>query len=212
MDIVFFDCDGTLTPIKSSWEYLHRRLNLWDGLAEKFQTLYLEGKIDYHEFCKMDAMLWKGIHLDEVLRIVSEVPLTKGAFEMVKAFKEMGILTVIVSTGISFFVNRIKELLGIDYAEANELLFSNGRLTGEVKINVEQNRKDIVVKRILKKYGIAKEKAIAVGDGPGDISMFQSVGLPIGFNPDKTLMAHTKYQVFGEDLSDVIPLIKKFRR
>ena len=49
--VVFFDCDGTLTAVKSSWQYLHERLGLWDDHAEEFQELFREGKIDYAEFC-----------------------------------------------------------------------------------------------------------------------------------------------------------------
>jgi phosphoserine phosphatase len=53
--IVFFDCDGTLTKVKSSWEYLHRRLELWTDKADAYQVLFREGKIDYNEFCRKDA-------------------------------------------------------------------------------------------------------------------------------------------------------------
>ena len=49
--IVFLDCDGTLTKVKSSWEYLHRRLELWTENADEYQELFRQGRIDYHEFC-----------------------------------------------------------------------------------------------------------------------------------------------------------------
>lgn len=52
--IVFFDCDGTLTKIKSSWEYIHRRLNIWNNNADKYQALFHSGLIDYDEFCRRD--------------------------------------------------------------------------------------------------------------------------------------------------------------
>ena len=42
--VVFFDCDGTLTKTKSSWEYLHRRLNLWTKNADTYQALIPRGK------------------------------------------------------------------------------------------------------------------------------------------------------------------------
>ncbi|MCX7857423.1 MAG: HAD family phosphatase [Deltaproteobacteria bacterium] len=212
MKIVFLDCDGTLTPIKSSWEYIHRRLNLWNDLAEHFQSLFFKGKIDYYEFCKRDAQLWKGLPLEKVLKIISEIPLTPGAKEMVNAFKQWGLTTGIISTGLSFLVNRVKDLLCIDFAESNELLALSGFLTGEIRINVEQNKKDAVVKRILNELGIEAEKAIAIGDGIGDISMFQSVGLPIGFNPDEATIPFLKHYIFSDTLKDLIPILERYMK
>jgi len=208
--IVFLDCDGTLTRVKSSWEYLHRRLNLWEGLAEEYERLYLDGKIDYYEFCKRDAQLWAGIPVKEIMRIIEEIHLMPGAKEMVRAFKEMGLVTAIISTGLSLLVNRVKDLLGIDYAESNELLSFDGALTGEIRIKVEQNKKDKVVKKMLNELALRKEEALAVGDGIGDLSMFESVGVSIGFNPDKTVLKSVKYPIFGETLEDVIPIVKRY--
>ena len=70
---VFFDCDGTFTKVKSSWEYIHRRLNIWNDYADEYQMLFREGKIDYEEFCRKDALLWKGLSVDEVMKIVSSI-------------------------------------------------------------------------------------------------------------------------------------------
>jgi len=33
--LALFDLDGTLTTERSAWEYIHRRLGVWDGQAEK---------------------------------------------------------------------------------------------------------------------------------------------------------------------------------
>ncbi|MDW8002424.1 MAG: HAD family phosphatase [Deltaproteobacteria bacterium] len=209
--VLFLDCDGTLTQIKSSWEYLHRRLNLWDDLAEHFQRLYLEGKIDYYEFCRKDAYLWAGRSLKEVLEIVKEIPLTKGAEKAIKILKDMGFYTVIVSTGLSLVVNRVKELLGIDLAVSNELLTSDGFITGKIKINVEQGRKDRVVKNVLKRFGLRREDAFAIGDGVGDLTMFQSVGVSIGFNPEPEIIPYVNYSVTSDNLLDVVPLLELHR-
>lgn len=59
--IVFFDCDGTLTKVKSSWQYLHERLGLWDDHADAFQHRYRAGEIDYEEFCRRDAEPLEGL-------------------------------------------------------------------------------------------------------------------------------------------------------
>lgn len=179
--VVFLDCDGTLTKITSSWEYLHRRLDLWTANADAYQALFREGKIDYYEFCRRDALLWRGLPVSRVNEIVSEIPYQDGVVEAVTTLKKLGIFTVIISSGLSFLVNRVREALSIDMALSNELTSQAGFLTGDVKINVEYNRKDRVVRGVLRNLGFVKEESSAVGDGDGDRGMFDEVGLPIGF-------------------------------
>lgn len=186
--IVFFDCDGTLTPIKSSWEYLHRRLELWDENADEFQRLFREGKIDYYEFCRRDAALWKGMALGRVMGIINEIPYHEGTREVVDLLTQQGIMTVILSTGLSFLVERVRSELGIDRAISNHLVVREGLLTGDIRIDIEHDNKGFWVERILEDYGISAEEAAAVGDGEGDRGMFESVGLRIGYQPQSVIV------------------------
>jgi phosphoserine phosphatase len=179
--VVFLDCDGTLTKIRSSWEYLHRRLDLWTSNADAYQMLFREGKIDYYEFCRRDALLWRGLPVSRINEIVNEIPYQDGVAEAMALLKKLGIFTVIISSGLSFLVNRVREDLSIDVALSNELTSREGLLTGDVKINVEYNQKDRIVRDVLRDLGVAKENSSAVGDGDGDKGMFDEVGLPIGF-------------------------------
>ena len=141
LKIVFLDCDGTLTAVKSSWEYLHRRLGLWDNNADEFQRLFREGKIDYYEFCKRDALLWKGLPLERVMAVIGEISYHDGVRELTDWLRAEGIHSVILSTGLSFLVERVRQDLGITRALSNDLVVHEGRLTGEIKIHVEHDNK-----------------------------------------------------------------------
>ncbi|HOC46628.1 MAG: HAD-IB family phosphatase [Syntrophorhabdaceae bacterium] len=180
--IVFLDCDGTLTKVKSSWEYLHRRLELWTENADEYQKLFRQGRIDYHEFCRRDALLWRGLSLDDVMPIIYDIPYQPGAPELVTSLKKAGITTVIVSTGLSLLVNRVKNELGIDHAFSNDLLVTNYILSGGIRINVDYDMKGKIVRDMLRDLGLGTHEACAIGDGEGDKGMFEEVGLPIGFN------------------------------
>jgi len=138
--IVFFDCDGTLTTVKSSWQYLHERLNLWDKLADEFQRLFHAGEIDYAEFCARDAALWKGLSAERVLRIMGDIPLHEGVRETMEALRAQGILTVLLSTGLSFLVDKVRRELDMTLAVANDLIVREGVLTGEVMIRVDHDQ------------------------------------------------------------------------
>ncbi len=180
--IVFLDCDGTLTTVKSSWEYLHRRLDLWTENADEYQDLFKRGLIDYHEFCRRDAFLWRGLRLDSVLPILNDIPYQPGAGEFIHSLKKAGIITVIISTGLSFLVEKVKKELGIDRSFANDLVVKNGALSGEIRINVDYDRKGTIVRTMLQGLGLTLDDASAIGDGEGDKGMFEEVALPIGFN------------------------------
>ena len=211
MKIVFLDCDGTLTTVKSSWEYLHRRLGLWDNNADEFQRLFREGKIDYYEFCKRDALAWKGLPLEQVMAVIQEIPYHEGVRELTDWLQAEGILSVILSTGLSFLVERVKKELGITRALSNDVLVHENRLTGEIKIHVEHDNKGYWVERILRELGIVPNDAAAIGDGEGDKGMFESVGLSIGFHPHRKLLPIVDHAIFNSSLAAAADLLRRHR-
>jgi phosphoserine phosphatase len=208
--VVFFDCDGTLTKTKSSWEYLHRRLNLWTKNADVYQALFQEGKIGYHEFCRRDALLWRGLPVSMVYQLINEISYQENAAGAVAALKKSGIYTVIISSGLSLLVNRVKEDLSIDAAFSNELVSQAGLLTGDIKINVEYNQKGPLVREILGVLGLQREEASAVGDGDGDKGMFDEVALPIGFVGNGDSPACLGCASLARGLNNVVRLIREY--
>jgi phosphoserine phosphatase len=212
LKIIFFDCDGTLTSVKSSWEYLHRRLGLWDNNADEFQRLFREGRIDYYQFCKRDALLWKGLSLQRVMAVIDEIPYHEGVKELTGWLRREGIVSVILSTGLSFLVDRVKEELGISRAISNDLLVRKGRLTGEIKIHVEHDNKGYWVRRILNELGLTSEDAAAIGDGEGDRGMFESVGLSIGYTPHPLVLPFVNHVIYNGSLASVADILTQHRQ
>ena len=208
--MVFFDCDGTITRVKSSWEYLHRRFNLWEDNADVYQKLFVGGLINYHEFCRKDALLWSGIPSALVDDVVEEIPYQDGIYECIFSLKCRGIVTIILSTGISTLVEKVQHNLGIDRAFSNELLSRNGFLTGEIKVNVDYDRKDKIVKDILDEFDFKKNESCAVGDGAGDKGMFEAVGVPVGFRPQKNIVSLLKHTIRGDSFTDLIDIIRNY--
>ena len=205
--MVFLDCDGTLTTVRSSWEYIHRRLGLWTDKADEYQVLFRAGKIDYHEFCRRDAFLWKGLPVGRLRSVISEITYQDGARELTRRLREKGIVTVIVSTGLAALVERVKKDLSIDLSFSNDLLETGGCLSGEILINVDYDRKGPVVKHLLERFNVSCREAAAIGDGEGDSGMFEEVGLPIGFNMNGNRDLFPARTVYVESLFDVIPIL-----
>jgi phosphoserine phosphatase len=180
--LALFDLDGTLTQEKSAWEYIHRRLGVWEGYAEKFQEAFLRGEISYDRFCQLDAEIWKGMRAAEVKRILREIPLYEGIEELLNYLRSKEMKLGIISSGLSFLGDWIMEKYAFDYAVANELGVEDGILNGKIKIRVRYDQKGEWVREAQHRFHARKEEILAVGDSTGDIDMFQMAGLSIAFN------------------------------
>jgi phosphoserine phosphatase len=203
--LALFDLDGTLTKEKSAWEYIHRRLGVWDGYAEKFQEAFLRGEISYDRFCQLDAEIWKGMRAAELQRILREIPLYEGIEELVNYLRSKEMKLGIISSGLSFLCDWIMEKYGFDYAVANELGVEEGVLNGEIKIHVRYDQKREWVQEAQRRFDARKEQILAVGDSTGDIDMFQMAGLSIAFNSlSPQLDSLATLSIRSTDLRDLI--------
>ena len=113
--------------------------------------------------------------------------LNPGAEAFVAACQAAGLKTLLVSGGFTYFSERIRHRLGLDFARANVLEIAHGQLTGAL---VERPWGDIcdgsekrrVVMEVCELMGIDTDRAIAVGDGANDLPMMSVAGLSICFH------------------------------
>lgn len=209
--LALFDLDGTLTKERSAWEYIHRCLGVWHGHAEKFQEAFLRGEIPYTTFCQLDAAIWRGLAVGQIEKILREIPLQDGLDEFLAYLRSRKVKLGIISSGLSLLADHLKKKFGFDYAVANELEIAEGRLTGEIKINVYYDRKKEWVEDAMRKFSVSQEEIMAIGDSHGDIDMLQMVGLPIAFNSSSSnLIKIAKVFVKSTDLRDLILPLKPF--
>lgn len=207
---VAFDLDGVLVDTLSSWVWMHRHFGVNNDHS---LYAYQRGEIDYAEFMRRDIELWlekkKDMTISDVEGILSEVPIMKGAKEVVAELKKEGIKTAIISCGIEVLANRIAKEFGIDFVVANGLVVEeDGRLTGEGTLSIELADKGKPLRKLLEENDIRKEEAVAVGNSYGDAGMFQVCGLRIAFNPqDDTIREKANVVVEGDDLRGVLKYI-----
>jgi phosphoserine phosphatase len=208
--LVIFDLDGTLTQERSIWEYIHKQLGTWYGFAEEYQHQFLTGKISYEEFCDSDAQVWKGMKVEDLLKIVKTVPFHRGVDKLISYLKQRGLILAMVSSGLSLLAHWVHQKYGFDYSVSNDLLQENGVLTGKVKIQVHYDKKAEWVEEILKQFRVKPEEVIAIGDSKGDMDMFQMVGFSIAFNSScSDLDRIASACVQSQNLEDLIDIIKE---
>lgn len=206
--LALFDLDGTLTTERSAWEYIHRRLGVWEGRAEKFQQAYLRGEITYGEFCLLDAAVWRGMRVSAFRKILGEIPLQPGVGELVAYLREKRVGMGIISSGLSFLAERFREDFGFEYTVANDLQTESGILTGGIRINVHYDRKAEWVDDARRRFRLRKEEVLGVGDSSGDIPMFGACGFSIAFNclsPELASVAHASSG--SGDLRELITIL-----
>ncbi|MCG8402335.1 MAG: HAD-IB family phosphatase, partial [Firmicutes bacterium] len=183
LKLAAFDMDGTITGERSSWEYLHRRLGIWEGQAQKYQELFLAGDISYEEFCRLDAAMWRDMPLAQVYAILDEIPLDGSAPKLLDRMLESGAHLVLLSTGLKLLADRLTGSLGFKTRLANELVHREGKLTGDIIVHVSThppgNTKGHHLRECMRLAGASPRETVAVGDSAGDLEMFQEAGLAI---------------------------------
>jgi phosphoserine phosphatase len=114
--------------------------------------------------------------------------LNEGVAIFVKTCQSAGLKTLLVSGGFTFFSDRVRQNLGLDFARANMLEIDNencltGRLHpqvwGEIVDGAEKRRTLLELCALM---GIDPAQAIAVGDGANDLPMMQAVGVSVAFH------------------------------
>ena len=189
--LIAFDMDGTLTTERSSWEYLHRRMNIWKEKAYVFQDLFWAGKIDYAEFCRLDASLWQGTDCLSATETLTEIQLRPYTGQVLTDLHDAGVKIALLSSGLKLLADQLAQILPFHHYHANELVCQNGCFTGEVIIHVSTDvpglRKEDHLQRLMDKYKVLPEETAAAGDSIGDLEMLRLTpnALLIGARPDE---------------------------
>ena len=127
--LIAFDMDSTLINIECVDE-------IADAAGRKAEVAAIteaamRGEItDYKESLRQRVTLLKGVtvaHMEQVYN--QRLQLNPGAAELVAACKQAGMKVLLVSGGFTYFTDRIRDRLGIDYTRSNVLEVENGMLS-----------------------------------------------------------------------------------
>jgi len=184
------------------------KLNGHVKLVEEITFRGLKGEIDWREGLIKRIDLLKGLSYRELVETAEKMQVREDAYETVQYLKKMGLKVGVISGGFTIFIDPLKERLKLDFAVANELIFTDGRLTG-VKINVD-NRKHLALLKVAKRFRVPLNRVVMVADGANDLTALRMAGLSIGFNPQKIVEESVSVTVRSDKLKDILPFIKAF--
>ncbi len=169
----------------------------------------MRGDLDFEGALRERVRLLAGLPVAVLERVWAErLRLTPGAVTLMEAARRRGIKTAVVSGGFTFFTERLKARLGLDYALANTLEVVDERLTGRVLGEVVDGRvKARFLAEICTELGIETRQAVAVGDGANDLLMMAEAGLGVAFHAKPKVRARADWSLNHCSLEGVVPAL-----
>lgn len=187
------DMDSTLINIECIDE-------IADFIGKKAQVAAItdaamRGEIDFEQSLTRRVELLSGLNASALDQVYEErLRPNPGAERMIKGLHARGVKIGLVSGGFTFFTDRLKTRLNLDFARANTLEIIDGHLTGKILgtiIGAEGKRTFLL--ELCRKLSITAQQAVAVGDGANDLLMMNAAGLSIAYRAKTKVQtqAHT---------------------
>ena len=211
--LIAFDMDSTLINIECVDE-------IADAAGRKPEVAAIteaamRGEIaDYKESLRQRVALLKGVtmaHLEQVYS--NRLRLNPGAAALVVACKQAGMKVLLVSGGFTYFTDRIRDRLGIDFTRSNVLEQRDGVLTGRL---VDQPWGDIcdgaekrkMLLQTCADLGISPRQAIAMGDGANDLPMMIESGLSVAYHAKPTVREQAMVAINSGGLDRLLEVLR----
>jgi phosphoserine phosphatase len=163
------------------------------GLKEKVARITekaMQGELDFSGALRERVRLLAGLDQRALSRCLDErVEITSGAETLVQTMRAGGASCLLVSGGFLSFADPIANAVGFDRVRANRLVFTGGKLSGEVGdpiVDAMAKRDALVEAR--EQLDLAPEDVLAVGDGANDRLMIEEAGLGIAYRAKPALV------------------------
>ena len=211
--LIAFDMDSTLINIECVDEIADAA-----GLKAEVAAITeaaMRGEIaDYKESLRQRVALLKGVTVAHMQQVLEErLQLNPGAEKLVTACKQAGLKVLLVSGGFTYFTDRVRDLLGVDFTRSNVLGLQDGVLTG---VMVDQPWGDIcdgeekrkMLLQTCAQLGINPQQAIAMGDGANDLPMMGEAGLSVAYHAKPKVREQAMVAINSGGLDRLLEVLK----
>jgi phosphoserine phosphatase len=211
--LIAFDMDSTLISIECIDE-----IAAIAGRGAEVAAITeaaMRGEIaDYKDSLRRRVALLAGVSEAALQQVYDQrLKLNPGVPQFVRACRQAGLKTLLISGGFSFFSERIRQHLKLDFARANTLGVANGKLTGTLFDRpwgdiVDGAEKKRVLLEVCELMGIGTEQAIAVGDGANDLPMMMAAGLSIAYHPKPAVREKALVSIMSGGMDRALELLR----
>jgi phosphoserine phosphatase len=203
---LIIDFDGTLVT-KDLTDMLSGLVNKTEESRE-LDHLFHTGKLKGLEGLVRRINFLSGISLEQIREATTKNDyLRVGARELFEYLKSHDIITIIASGSTLPLLEIYQQKLGVDYLVGSKPHVTNGKI-----ISISENDysgPDFKVrdtKLILDSLGISPSHAVAIGDSPADLGIFELSAKSISINPQYGIEDYCDYVIY-DDLSKAIPIL-----
>ena len=157
----------------------------------------MRGEIDFRASLAQRVALLAGLEVAALARVYEErLRLSPGAERMLAGFGRAGAKTLLVSGGFTYFTDRLKARLGLDYTISNTLEVVDGRLTGRlVGAIVDGAAKAEEFSRLARELRGKDGLTVAFGDGANDLPMLSRADVSIAYRAKPVVRAQATYAI-----------------
>jgi phosphoserine phosphatase len=211
--LIAFDMDSTLINIECVDEIAAAAGRKAEVAA--ITEAAMRGEIaDYKESLRRRVALLEGVPESALHEVYAQrLQLNPGAETLVHAAQRAGLKTLLVSGGFTYFTDRIRDRLGLDFTRSNMLEIVGGKLTGRM---VDQPWGDIcdgdekkrMLLRTCTQLGIAPRQAIAIGDGANDLPMMREAGLSVAYHAKPKVRGQAMVQINEGGLDRLLEVVQ----
>jgi len=204
--LVAMDMDSTLITIECIDEIADMQ-----GIKPEVALITaaaMRGEIEFAESLRRRVALLAGLPVTALERVYDErLRLSPGAARMLAGFAAVGAKTALLSGGFTFFTDRLKERLKLDYTVSNTLDVVDGKLTGRVaEPVVDAAVKAATLRRLKQELAGDKGLAVAIGDGANDLPMFAEADVSVAYRAKPVVRAKATHAIDHCGLDGVLNL------
>jgi len=211
--LIAFDMDSTLINIECIDEVA-------DAAGRKTEVAAIteaamRGDIaDYKDSLRQRVALLRGVPVTALQAVFDKrLRLNPGAENLVQVCQQAGLKTLLVSGGFTFFTDRIRDQLGLDFTRSNVFEIDNEVLTGRM---VDQTWGDIcdgdekqrMLLQTCHQLGISPTQTIAMGDGANDLPMMAVAGLSVAYHAKPKVRARANVAIDQGGLDRLLEVVQ----
>ena len=204
--LVAMDMDSTLITIECIDEIADMQ-----GIKPEVAAITasaMRGEIEFAESLRRRVALLAGVPVTALERVYEErLRLSPGAARMLAGFAAVGAKTALLSGGFTFFTDRLKAHLKLDYTTSNTFEVVDGKLTGHIAgAIVDAGAKAAMLRRLRGELAGKSGLVVVLGDGANDLPMFAEADVSVAFRAKPIVRAKATHAIDHCGLDGVLNL------
>lgn len=169
----------------------------------------MRGELDFSASLTERVQLLAGLDASVLEKVYQEcIELTDGAEELISTVQQHGWKVGLVSGGFTYFTDKLKDRLKLDFTRSNVLEIHNNKLTGGIVgdiIDADCKRRCLLEQADI--FSVPMRQTIAIGDGANDLPMIHAAGLGIAFHAKPTVQAQADVSINQGGLEQVLTFL-----